>query len=542
MTVDIKYNVKKQPPRVILSVIYARYSSHAQGEQSIEGQVSAARAYAEAKGYTVVREYIDRAMTGKNDNREQFQRMLSDTAKRHFHVIIVWKVDRFGRNREEIAINKHTCKKNGVRVEYVAENLPDTPEAIILESVLEGMAEYYSIQLSQNIMRGQLASAKKGKSIGGTCPLGYVVNPITKKYEIDPKTAPIVRTIFNKYAAGLTASEIIANLNEQGLRTARKRMFTKNSLTRLLKNEKYIGVYTYRDLVRTENAIPAIITQEVFNKVQEQLKINRRSPSHRWTQFEYLLTDKLFCGKCGSPMVGESGFSHTGAKHSYYGCTKKRREKTCTKRAVRQDWLEPLVLDQTNALLQDETLLEYIANRTWEYYLSQDQHNEKRAALKAQLLGVDNAIGNLVKAIEAGIFNEATKMRMDQLDIQKAELTASLADLELTTSFRLTREHILCFLTRFREMDLTDKEVQKRLIQMFVNSVFVFDDEIKITYNYYSNNTNTVTLAALNTAETNGGFVCCLPCSTKQNPPYDRRPSVTRWVFPLHQALKTVDL
>lgn len=512
MTVD-----KKQHPGTVLAVIYARYSSHAQGEQSIEGQLSAAYAYAATKGYTIVREYIDRAMTGKNDNREQFQKMLSDTAKRQFKVAIVWKVDRFGRNREEIAINKVTCKKNGVRVEYVAENLPDTPEAIILESVLEGMAEYYSVQLSQNVIRGQLASAKKGKSIGGTRPLGYLVNPTTKEYEVDPKTAPIVRTIFDMYAAGSTVSEIITYLNGQGIRTARKGPFTKNSLTKLLKNEKYVGVYAYKDLVRIEDAIPALVTQEVFDKVQELLKVNRRAPSHKWTRFEYLLTDKLFCGKCGSPMVGESGFSHTGAKHSYYGCTKKRREKTCDKRAARQDWIEPLVLDQTVALLRDEALLEYIADKTWEYYLSQDQGEEKRATLKAQLVDVDKAINNLVRAIEAGIFNDATKARMDQLDTQKAELTASLADLELAVSFRLTRDHILYFLTRFREMDFTDREVQKRLVQTFVNSVFLYDDKIKITYNY-SGNSNTVTLATLEAAEADGGFVCRLPCSTTNRP------------------------
>ena len=143
------------------AVIYARYSSHSQTEQSIEGQIAAARQYAEAKGYNVIREYIDRAKTGRNDNRAEFQRMLSDTAKRQFDIIICWKVDRFGRSREEITFNKYKCKKNGVKVEYVAEQLSNTPESVILESVLEGMAEYYSLQLSQNIHRGQLESAKK---------------------------------------------------------------------------------------------------------------------------------------------------------------------------------------------------------------------------------------------------------------------------------------------------------------------------------------------------------------------------------------------
>lgn len=162
MSVSIHPNIRKtKNGQQENAVIYARYSSHGQTEQSIEGQIAKGREFAATRGYTVVHEYVDRAMTGRNDNREQFQKMLADTAKHQFQVIIVWKVDRFGRNREEIAINKHTCKRNGVRVEYVAENLPDAPESVILESVLEGMAEYYSLQLSQNILRGQLESAKK---------------------------------------------------------------------------------------------------------------------------------------------------------------------------------------------------------------------------------------------------------------------------------------------------------------------------------------------------------------------------------------------
>lgn len=150
-----------------LAVVYARYSSHSQGEQSIEGQLSNARDYAAAHGYTIVHEYVDRAKSGRTDNRAEFQQMLKDTAKRQFSVIILWKVDRFGRNREEIAINKMKCRKNGVRVEYVAETIPDSRRGVILESVLEGFAEYYSLQLSQNIRRGRAESAEKCQSLGG---------------------------------------------------------------------------------------------------------------------------------------------------------------------------------------------------------------------------------------------------------------------------------------------------------------------------------------------------------------------------------------
>lgn len=290
-----------------LAVVYARYSSHSQGEQSIEGQLSNARDYAAAHGYTIVHEYVDRAKSGRTDNRAEFQQMLKDTAKRQFSVIILWKVDRFGRNREEIAINKMKCRKNGVRVEYVAETIPDSPEGVILESVLEGFAEYYSLQLSQNIRRGRAESAEKCQSLGGNRPLGYKTGP-DKKFVIDENTAPTVKMIFTMYADGKTVTEIVDKLNEMGLRTLRGGPFTKNSLHSILKNKKYIGVYEYQGR-EIKDGVPRIIEDDVFNKVQEMLKINKRAPAKTWSRADYILTDKLFCGKCGALMFGESGTS-----------------------------------------------------------------------------------------------------------------------------------------------------------------------------------------------------------------------------------------
>ena len=213
-------------------------------------------------------------------------------------------------------------------------------------------------------------------------------------------------------------------------------------------------------------------------------------------------------------MVGEGGFSHTGAKYSYYGCIKRRREKACDKKPVRQDWIEALVLDETVKLLHDDELMEYIIDRTWEYYQVTDKVQEEKAVLEAQLAEVDKAINNLVRAIEAGIFNAATKSRMDELDAQKAALTASLADLELTSGIRITRDHIEYFLLRLRDLDVKDRECQKRLVQTFVNAVFIYDDgRVKITYNY-SGQSSTITLNQIASAEKGKGFVCCLPCST----------------------------
>lgn len=516
-------NARKET-RAERAVIYARYSSHNQTEQSIEGQLAKGHEFAAARGYTIVHEYCDRAVSGRTDNREAFQRMLSDTSKHQFDVIIVWKVDRFGRNREEIAFNKHRCKANGVRVEYVAENLPDSPEAVILESVLEGMAEYYSLQLSQNVKRGQLESARKCQYVGGLMPLGYRTDPQTMRYVPDEKTAPVVRLIFDMYAKGAIEAEIIRHLNEHGYRTPRGKPYTKSALATVLHNEKYIGVYTYRaesETIRVEGGVPALIDKDTFDKVQELMKIHRRAPSSAWTKQDYILSDKLYCGHCGTRMVGESGFSHTGAKHSYYACQKKRKEHKCDKKSVRQDWIEGIVIEHVKSLLRDTELLELLADKAFEYYKASDDSAEQRALLESKLAEVERSIANLLKAVEAGLFNEAMKTRMDELDQQKAEISAAIAELSLTSKFQLTRDHILYFLLRFRDMDLENRAVQKRLIQTFVNAIFLYDDgKIKIVHNFTGDN-NTTTLEAVNDAEaeaeagdgTAQGFVRCTPCS-----------------------------
>lgn len=493
------------------AVIYARYSSHGQTEQSIDGQIAAAQKYAEGKGYTIIHIYADRAMTGRNDDREQFQKMLSDTATHQFGVILLWKIDRFGRNREEIAFNRYRCKKNGVRVERVAEDVPDGPEGVILDSVLEGMAEYYSLQLAQNVRRGQRESAKKSQSNGGTRLIGYKVNPDTKRYEVDPDTAPFITEVFRRYAGGQTMAEIAAWLNAQGLRATRGGMFTVNSLHRLLKNEKYTGVYIFRD-IRNEGGMPALIDRATFDKVQEMLKVNRRAPSRVWSRAEYLLTDKLFCGHCGAPMAGVSGHGHTGVKHNYYTCLNRKRKKSCTKKSVRQDVLEPLVLKSIRNLLQDDATLKYIADRVWAEYERSDTSGDTIRALDRQIADVDRALSNVMKAIEMGIINEMTKARMDELTEQKQALSAARADAGLARGFKLTRNMVLYFLRKMAAMDISDRDSQKRLIKTFVNAIYLYDDHFDIAFNYTENGKVIVKMQEIDDASTGGAFGCCAQC------------------------------
>lgn len=513
MKTVINYNGLQDEGNV--AVVYARYSSHNQTEQSIEGQLSAAKAYAEAKGYRIIHEYVDRAMTGRNDNRDAFQEMLNDCAKHKFQVIIVWKVDRFGRNREEITFNKYRAKKHGVRVEYVAENLPDTAEAVILESVLEGMAEYYSLQLSQNIRRGYLENAKKCKYAGGRVPLGYKLDE-EKHFVIDPDTAPVVCSIFRAYADGATITEIINDLNAKGLRTSQKEPFTKNSLRTLLKNEKYIGIYDFKNgTVRIEDGVPAIIDKDTFYRVQEMLKINRRAPAQTWNRAEYILTDKLFCGHCGGAMVGVSGYSKHHIKYHYYQCVNHSRAKSCDRKAVKQSVIEEIVLEKTKKIISDDEVLEFIAENTWRYYNSLDNTQKEVTALKAKCDETSRAITNLMHAIEAGMpLNDITRNRINELNDQYAAQTSALKSMELKASLDLTKNTIYFFLKQFQKLDFSNRECQRRIIKVFVNSIYVFDDDMMINYNF-GGKSEIVNFSKIAQIRASSGFAYRAPCSTK---------------------------
>ena len=496
--VEVKLNTPEK------AVVYARYSSSGQQEQSIEGQLAAAKEYAAKKGYTIIDEYIDRAMTGRNDNRPAFQQMLSDCAKRRFSVIIVWKVDRFGRNREEVVFNKHHAKKYGVRVEYVAESIPDGPESVIIESLFEAMADYFSKQLGQNVKRGLRESAKQHHVLN-KAPLGYK-RDADKCFEIDPATAPIVKRIFSEYLAGKRVTDIYQQLNAEGLKTSRGQAFNTNSIQRILHNEKYIGIYDYHDgEIRDENAIPAIIDRETFDAVQERLKTNKYLHAHkigRAEETEYLLTGKAFCGSCGAPLLGESGRGKSGRVYNYYLC-QLHKKGDCKAHAIRKDLLENAVFDKLFSLLDDETL-EEIAEAAFEYYSKEQGKTDKKDVIQARLKENEHELNNILDAIGKRGFSAALNDRLTKLEAQKAELEDALSAAEIENSLKLTKDHILFFLTQFRNGDPDAPDVRKGLIETFLNSVYVYEDgRIEINVNC-TEEEKTVTLEDMEDEEAPG--------------------------------------
>lgn len=259
------------------AVIYARYSSHSQREKSIKGQLRECREYADRNGMTVVGSYIDRALFAKTADRPEFQRMIKDSAKGLFEIVLVWKLDRFSRDWYDSAHYKHILKKNGVKVVSAKEHISEGPEDIILESMLEGYAEFYSAELSEKIHRWQKENALKGKNNGGGIPLGYALDKQTQKLIIDPETAPLVVEIFTRYADGETVRSIIEDFNARGLTTRKGKPFSMSSVNALLKNRKYIGEYRYQDVI-IPGGVPAIVSEDLFCRVQQRME---KTSAHR---------------------------------------------------------------------------------------------------------------------------------------------------------------------------------------------------------------------------------------------------------------------
>ncbi|MFI3249391.1 MAG: recombinase family protein [Eubacteriales bacterium] len=454
-------------------VIYARYSSASQSEQSIEGQLKSCYDYAERSGYNVVGEYIDRALSGTDaEKRLEFQKMISDSAKRQFEGVLVYQLDRFARNRYDSATFKAKLKKNGVRVLSARENITDDASGVLMESILEGMAEYYSKELSQKVKRGMQINAEKRLSTGGALALGY--KSVNKQIVLDEETAPIVQKIFSMYIEGKTMASIIAHLNAIGLKTSRGNPYNKNSIRNILVNRRYMGIYIYND-VEIPDGIPRIIEDKTFEQAQSKMAENKKAPARAKAKEEmYLLTTKLFCGSCDSAMIGISGTSHTNKLYQYYSCVNQRKKQGCQMKPVAKDLIENVVVDSVRATLTPEYIQE-IAQKIADLSLKEgntDQLNYIQAKIKEN----EKATQNLVKAIEQGTAIELLSAQIQKRQEEKELLEVELAK-EKIQSPQLTAKEIAFFMDKFRVGDVRDVHYRTNLIDTFVRKILLFDDE-----------------------------------------------------------------
>ena len=460
------------------AIIYARYSSASQTEQSIEGQLHVCTQYAKANDLIVVGTYIDRATTGTNDNRAAFQQMLKDSENAAWEVVLVYAIDRFGRNSVEVALNKQRLKTNGKvlisATQRTSDNLDGTKnlDGILLENVYIGIAEYYSAELSQKILRGLRESRRKGQFCGGKIPYGYYVTD--KKVQVDEEKAEVVRFIFRQYAAGVYVPKIICKLNEKGLLHNGK-PFLPNAIYGILRNERYLGITRIRDEVY-DNIYPQIVDADLYEKVKRKLiknKIGSRS-----VQEVYLLRNKVKCGYCGNIISAECGTARNGETIRYYKCLgRKKHHNGCSKHPVRKESLEELVLDSVIEAMQDEKTMNALIRGLMQM---QDANNKEKTTLKLlvkERKQTQTALDNIVKAIERGIMSDSTNRRLNELEQQARELDEKIAVERNKVAFLLTEDDMRrYYLTALRQEP-------QLLISTLVKEILLYDDKMLITYN-----------------------------------------------------------
>ena len=509
------------------AVIYARYSSNNQTEQSIEGQLRVCTTYAKTKDLKIVGEYIDRAISGRTDNRPDFQRLIRDCNRKIFDAVIVYATDRFARNKYDSAIYKTQLKKAGIEIHYAAEHIPAGPEGIILESLMEGLAEYFSAELSQKIKRGIHESALKARAIGGTKVFGYKIAP-DKSFEVNEKEAEAVRMIFDMFVRQKTNVEICDYLNGLGIKTSRNFSFTKSSIPRIIKNEKYIGVYDCAG-VRIEDGLPAIISKEVFQMAQDEVAKRRTSKQTHAPKANYLLSGKLFCGHCKKKMVGVSGTGQQGTKFYYYYCPDNRgRIKICDKKHVAKNWIEDLVVQETLAHILQPDAIEHISNRCYEIQLNDKTGEEEVEFFRRRIADNKKALSNIMRLIETGTVTDTLPTRLRELELEHAQLQRELKTAEAARII-LTPDHIEFMLKQYAEKGEDGEVYKKEVIDSFVSSVHLYDDRLLIYYNISNDKPPLVEseLALLDFTGSTSEATAPLPASLVEH--YD---GYTIWYFP----------
>ena len=454
----------------MIGAIYARYSDGPQQtEQSIEGQVHDCEKYAQEHGIRIAAIYADRHISGRSTaGRTEFMRMLEDAKRRAFDTVIVWKIDRFGRNRQDIALAKMQLKKAGVTLKFAAESVPDTPEGIILESVLEGLAEYYSADLSQKVKRGIRENISKGISFG-MIPLGYKLDA-ERHILIDEPRAALVREAFAMHINGATKKQISAMLAEQGVLSRNGTPYSANAIFRMLRNRRYIGEWS---LQQPHLHQIAILDEDTYNLAQKCHKAHRGHPVE-----DYILSGLAYC-ECGEPMVGDMCTSKNGSQHRYYMCRSARKKRGCGSGRVRKDRLEDAVIRATVQDMLTDEMIEKICAGIMEY---QDTEYDYEAGYEKQLQEVRRRKKNILDTMENAPGSRSLAERLTKLEDEEDELIVKISKAKIKHP-RLSEEQVRVLLKRYQKMDVTDPAVRAELVRTFVARVEIKNDAVLLLYN-----------------------------------------------------------
>lgn len=489
--------------KTIRAVIYARFSSDMQREESIDAQVRACRDYCKKKGYLVTGIYKDEAKSGKSTiERDEYNRLQKDAEDDLFDVIIMHKIDRNARNELDYHQFKQRMHSLGISYEYAAQSIDDSPEGQMMENMLVGFAAYYSRNLAKETKKGMNENAYQAIFNGGTPPLGFdIVKDGDKgRYVINEAEAVIVRFIFSQYLAGQGYEQISSQLRDMGYKSKTGRIFTKTSLHDILNNERYTGTYVFNrthrkegakrnmhaatadDVIRIPDAIPAIISREDFERVQKKRRHNKKHTGAYKAKAPYLLSGKIVCGQCGKSMVGHRNVLR-GKLYEYYGCY--RMHEGCPQRQVRKVVLENAVIEHVKNLIMSPEAKKLIIEAMTEEYTKQQQNASSIIKAKNQIkAGLITRLDNLYKLVEGGICDQRTIDRLKDLqeqisaceeEIKRASVPVSvLTPQEIDNLFNLLEQKIAC----------CDEEARKIMVDTFVDHIAITGYQARLSLSF----------------------------------------------------------
>lgn len=490
----------------IRAVAYARFSSEMQRDESILAQLRAIEYFAKQKGFLIVDTYSDKAKSGRSAERPEFLRMIEDSKRGMFDVVIVHKLDRFSRSAADTMNYEQELKDNGVELISVTENLDNSPEGVLMKQVIIAMNQFYSQNLAREVRKGLKENAYKCLHNGGIPALGYNVNP-DRTYSINEDEAVIVRKIFDLYVnKGWGYNKIINELNECGYKTKRNLPFGKNSIHEMLKNAKYKGTFIFNkavertpqgrrnyhrskpnsQIITVEGGVPAIISPELFDKAQTRLENNRKMPAANKAKEVYLLSGRIYCGECGCLMNGNSRVAEKGkAKYMSYRCNKRDRTKQCTNKEVRREYIESYVIQQLESNLFNDDIIPVIVKKINQYQNDADSNSVKdRKMLEEQLTEVTNQINNIVVAITNGLYQDVFKQKMQELEKRKEALSYRIETMDsYKETLHFTEDMIRSYFAVMKRHvhDHNIPEI-KRVIENYVDRVVVYKDKIDVHF------------------------------------------------------------
>lgn len=443
------------------AVIYARFSCSKQREASIEDQLRVCREWCQREGYEVVREYSDYALSGRSDDRPQFQTMIASAGESD--IVLVYMMDRFSRDEYDAPVYKRELRKHGVELYSAMEVMPDGPERILIEKIYEGLAAVESAKTAIRVKRGMTGNALKCKT-NGVQLFGYDEDE-DGCYVINEDEAAFVREAFKRKIEGEPVNRIASDFAKRGVKTYVGRPCGYNMIYHMLKSEKYMGVYTWGD-VRVEGGMPAIVDRGTFTMAQEA-KPRKRRKNENWG--DYALAGKVICGACGRNFVGTCGRSRNGKRYDYYACGSCKEVKP-----VRKDWLEGEITARLRAMLEDRETASKIAELVADGRDDEATRKARRSAMNAKQ-SAESGLANILAAIEKGIIAPGTQERIAQLEAQRDKADMELASLKERV---IDPEDFTDFLMFGATLD------DANLLESFVYQVIVTEDDVVVSLNY----------------------------------------------------------